>query len=72
MTNKRLPMRKIKEVLRLKYVCGLGEREIAQSCRIARATVGNYLKRAEAAGLSWAQVAGLSETELDQSSPGIS
>jgi len=27
MANKRLPMRKIKEVLRLKYTCGLGERE---------------------------------------------
>ena len=53
MPNKRLPMRKIKEVLRLKYICGLGEREIAQSCRVSRATVGNYLKRAEATGLSW-------------------
>lgn len=26
MPNKRLPMRKIKEILRLKYVCGLSER----------------------------------------------
>ncbi len=64
MVNKRLPMRKIKEVLRLKYVCGLGEREIAQSCRVARATVGNYLKRAEVAGLSWPVAAELNETEL--------
>ncbi len=65
MANKRLPMRKIKEVLRLKYVCGLGEREIAHSCRVSRATVGNYLKRAEAAGLSGPLVAGLSEAELE-------
>ena len=65
MANKRLPMRKIKEVLRLKYVCGLGERDIAQSCRVARATVGNYLKRAETAGLDWPLVAGLSEAELE-------
>ncbi len=64
MTNKRLPMRKIKEVLRLKYVCGLGEREIARSCRVSRATIGNYLRRAEAAGLNWAVAAELSETEL--------
>ena len=41
MPNKRLPMRKIKEILRLKYVCGLSEREIAQSCRVTRSTVGN-------------------------------
>ena len=46
-------MRKIKEVLRLRYVCGLSEREIAASCRIAHSTVSNYLKRAEKAGLGW-------------------
>ena len=32
-------MRKIKEVLRLKFVCELGERDIAKSCRIGRSTV---------------------------------
>ena len=64
MANKRLPMRKIREVLRLRHVCGLGEREIARSCRVARATVGNYLRRAEAAGVTWPAVAELSETEL--------
>ena len=65
MANKRLPMRKIKEVLRLKYTCGLGEREIAQSCQVSRTTVGNYLKRAEAEGLTWPVIVGLSETELE-------
>ena len=64
MANKRLPMRKIREVLRLSHACGLGEREIARSCRTARATVGNYLKRAEAVGLTWPAAAELSETEL--------
>jgi len=65
MAKKRLPMRKIKEVFRLKYGCGLSDREIAQSCRIARSTVGTYLKRAEAAGLSWPQAAEISEAELE-------
>ncbi len=32
MANKRLPKSRTKEVLRLRYVRGLGEREIAQSC----------------------------------------
>ena len=64
MPNKRLPMRKIREILRLRHVCGLGEREIARSCHTARATVGNYLKRAEAVGLAWPVAAELSETEL--------
>jgi transposase len=58
-------MRKIKEVLRLKYVCGVGEGEIAQSCQVSRSTVRNYLKSAEAAGLTWSQVAELSEAELE-------
>lgn len=34
MAQERLPMRKIKEVLRLKYELGRGHREIARSCRI--------------------------------------
>ena len=66
MPNKRLPMRKIKEVLRLRYVCGLTEREIAQSCNITRSTAGNYLRRATVAGLSWPLVVELSETEIEE------
>lgn len=66
MPNKRLPMRKIKEVLRLRYVCGLSEREIARSCNITRSTAGNYLRRATVAGLSWPLAVELSETELEE------
>jgi len=57
-------MRKIKEVLRLRYVCGLSEREIARSCNVTRSTVGNYLRRATIAGLDWAGAANLSETDI--------
>src|SRR5579863_8015963 len=46
-------MRRIKEVLRLKYDLGLGQRQIARSCSIGQATVNDYLRRAEAAGLRW-------------------
>ncbi len=66
MPNKRLSMRKIKEVLRLKCVCGLGDQEIAESCKIGRTTVGNYLKRMSAAGLDWDSAAGLSEREIEE------
>ncbi|MCL0073680.1 IS21 family transposase, partial [Dehalococcoidia bacterium] len=58
-------MRKIKEVLRLKYACGLSKREIAHSCNVARSTVGDYLRRARAAGLGWPEAAELSDTELE-------
>jgi len=46
-------MRRIKEVLRLRYGLGLGQRQIARSCSIGQSTVYDYLKRAEAAGLRW-------------------
>jgi transposase len=46
-------MRKIKEVLRLKHEHGLSDRQIALSCGIARSTVGEYLMRARAAGITW-------------------
>jgi transposase len=46
-------MRKIKDVLRLRHEMGLGQRQIARSCAIAQATVAEYLKRAEAAGIGW-------------------
>jgi predicted DNA-binding protein YlxM (UPF0122 family) len=46
-------MRKIKEVLRLKWANDLSDRKIAQSCNISRPAVVNYVGRAEEAGLSW-------------------
>jgi transposase len=59
-------MRKVKEVLRLKYACGLSEREIAQSCQVARSTVADYLMKAKAAGLNWPDVAVLSDTQINE------
>jgi hypothetical protein len=49
----RLTMRKIREVLRLKFDCRLTKRQIAKSCAIARSTVAEYLRRFFASGLSW-------------------
>jgi len=66
MANRRLPVRKIKEILRLVHTCGLSNREIAQSCDVARSTVADYLIRARAAGVSWPKSADLSETELEE------
>ena len=36
-------MRKIKEVLRLKFEVGLSARQIAVSLQVGRATIGEYL-----------------------------
>lgn len=65
MANRRLPVRKIKEVLRLDYVCGFSNREIARSCHVARSTVNDYLVRARAAGLRWPEASGLRDAEIE-------
>ena len=36
MAKERLSMRKIREILRLKYDCNLTDRQIAKSCSVAR------------------------------------
>ncbi len=46
-------MRKIKEVLRLKYESDLSCRQIAASLKLSVGAISKYTKAAEAAGLSW-------------------
>lgn len=59
-------MRKIKEVLRLKFELGFANRQIARSCKVSHSTVADYLQRAEAAGLNtWPLPIDLDETELE-------
>jgi transposase len=62
---KRLPMRKIREALRLK-AAGLTQREIAASVGVGRSTVGEYLERAGKAGFSWPLPDGLDDVELER------
>ena len=46
-------MRKIKEIIRLKFGVGLSLRAIQQSLNVSYGTVSNYIRRAEQAGLGW-------------------
>ncbi len=66
MAKARLSMRKIREVLRLKFDCALSGHQIAHSCQISRSTVADYLHRLETAGLSWPLPEDLSEEDLDK------
>lgn len=59
-------MRQIREVLRQKWALGLSNRQIATGCGISRPTVGEYLKRAEKAGLSWPLPEALDDAELER------
>ncbi len=61
----RLPMRKIKDVLRLR-ASGYSTRRIADSLGLGRTSTRNYLQRAAAAGLSWPEVQGLDEITLER------
>jgi transposase len=58
-------MRKVKEVLRLKYDCGLSRREIARRCSISRNAVAEYLRRATSAGINWNSVSSQDESQLE-------
>ena len=53
MASKRLSMRKIQRVLRLFFEAGLSIRAIARSVQASPSTVGDYIRRANTAGLSW-------------------
>jgi transposase len=57
-------MRKLKEVLRLRYELGLGQRQIARSCSIGQGTVSEYLKRAQTAGIGWPLPEGWDDRQL--------
>jgi transposase len=60
-------MRKVKEVLRLRYELGMSDSQIRQSCGVSLGTVNNLLTRAEQAGLTtWDQVRDLDEGALEK------
>ncbi len=59
-------MRKVKEVLRLKFDRGLEVRQIARSCSIPHTSVLNYLRRAEAAGITWPLPGDLDDEALER------
>ena len=65
MSQKRLSMRKIRELMRLKHELGRSHREIATSLGIANSTVSDYVRRAAAAGLSWPLPEGLDDAALE-------
>ena len=67
MPARRLSMRKIREVLRLKFGLGLKDRAIARSCSIPRSSVANYVFRAKQAGLrTWPLVPDLGDEALEE------
>jgi transposase len=59
-------MRKIKDVLRLSWGCQQSQRQVALQCGISRPCVGEYLRRASDAGLSWPLPSELTDAQLER------
>jgi len=65
MPTGRLNMRRIRDVLRLKFGQGLSERQVAASLGLSKTSVGTYLYRARQAGLTWPLPQGLDDDSLE-------
>jgi len=66
MPAERAPMRKVREVLRLRHALGVSERQIAVTVGVSRSTVGEYLRRAAVIGITWPVPEGLDDGELER------
>ena len=64
--NRGLSMRKVREVLRLHHVAGLGGRAIARSLKISPVTVRRFFSRAEEQGLGWPLPESLDDAQLER------
>ncbi len=64
MAATRIPMRKLREILRLRLEVGLSARAIARSCRLSVSTVSGYLGRIRVAKLTWPLPAELDDDQV--------
>lgn len=65
MPGERVSMRKIREVLRLRFAQGLSQRAIGVSLGLSTGAVNSYLGRARMAGLDWPLADEFSDAELE-------
>lgn len=66
MPGQRLPMRQVREVLRLKHVCGHSGHQIAAMVGVSRYTVAEYLRRAAVVGIIWPVPPELDDAALER------
>ena len=65
MPRPHIAMRKVRDVLRLRFGEGLSLRQVAASLGVPVMTVSDHVKRAEAAGLGWPLPDGLDDETLE-------
>ena len=66
MPGERLSMRKIREVLRLRFGHGLSQRAVARSLQLSAGAVNGYLSRARRAGIAWPVPDDLDDEQLER------
>lgn len=65
MPKETLRMRQVREVLQLKYECGLPHRAIARACGLGVGTVSEYCRGAAQAGLTWPVPGDMDDGQLE-------
>ena len=66
MATERLPMRQIREILRLKWRLSRSHRETARSLGVSAGVVASVLSRARQVGLTWEALDGLTDDALEE------
>ena len=64
--REKISMRKIKEVLRLRFECNLSQRGASKVCKVGRKTIQDYERRFKVSGLTWPLPADVTEEVLEQ------
>ena len=66
MPAERVSMRKIRDVLRLTHALGMSRRLVGEATGIGKTAVGEYVRRAAVAGLSWPIPDEIDDAELER------
>ena len=66
MSAERMSMRKIREALRLTHALGMSRRLVGEATGIGKTAVGEYVRRAAVAGLSWPIPDEIDDGELER------
>ena len=66
MPAERVSMRKIRDVLRLTHTMGLSRRQVGEATGVGKSSVADYVRRAEAAGITWPIPDEIDDAELER------
>ena len=66
MPAERVSMRKIRDALRLTHALGMSRRLVGEATGIGKTAVGEYVRRAVVAGLSWPILDDIDDADLER------